>query len=299
MVSVEEAKELIRGGYDIHLHSAPDLLPRKANDIEFARMAKEAGMAGFVLKSHYMPTAERASLVRYVVEGFKAYGGLVLNWGVGGINPVAVEVSAKSGAKVVWMPTIDSINEKGRWTDVNDWSKAPYWAKLSKELKSLNKATPIVIWKGQELREEVYDVLDIIKKYNMILATGHISKEDGLRFIPLASQYGVKRIVVTHPEFPSTSYRVEEQVKLLDYNPVFERCFTTPFSGKTTWDVVIRGIRETGIENNVLSTDLGQPTAPYPVEGMIMFAQKLLEAGFSGDEIHRMIADNPRKLLEE
>ena len=48
-----DAKDLIRGGYDLHVHSAPDVLPRKMNDIEMARRIEESGMAGYAIKSHY------------------------------------------------------------------------------------------------------------------------------------------------------------------------------------------------------------------------------------------------------
>ena len=47
-----DAKDLIRGGYDLHVHSAPDVLPRKMNDIEMARRIEESGMAGYAIKSH-------------------------------------------------------------------------------------------------------------------------------------------------------------------------------------------------------------------------------------------------------
>lgn len=296
----KQLRELIQGGIDTHLHSAPDLLPRKANDIEFAKMAKEYGMSGFVIKSHYMPTAERASLVRYSVDGFKAYGSIVLNNSVGGINPVAVEVSAKSGAKVVWLPTVDSPNERGRWKNVDDWSKAPYWARLQKDLKSFATVSPVKVWKEDgELVDEMYHIFDIIKDYNMVLATGHLEPGEGIRLIKLAYQQGVRKIIVTHPDFPSTLYTLEQQKELLQYGVMLERCFTTPYSGKTTWDKVMTAIRATGPTFNIISTDLGQPNAPYPVEGMLMFAEKLIQNGFSTDEVQRMISDNPRRLLEE
>jgi len=296
----KEVKDLIRDGIDMHLHSAPDLLPRKANDIEFAKMAKEYGMSGFVIKSHYTPTAERASLVRYSVEGFKAYGSIVLNNSVGGINPVAVEVSAKLGAKVVWMPTVDSPNERGRWKNVDDWSKAPYWARLQKDLKSFAVMSPVNVWdEDGELLDEVYHVFDIIKEYNMILATGHLSPEEGIKLVRVAYEHGIRKIIITHPDFPSTLYTLEQQKELLQYGVMLERCFTTPYSGKTTWDKVISAIRTTGPSWNIISTDLGQPNAPYPVEGMLMFAERLLQNGFTTEEIQKMIVDNPKRLLEE
>src|ERR1035437_9377125 len=73
----------LEGAYDLHVHSYPDLMPRVADDIELAERAKDAGMGGFVLKSHYAPTAERAWLVRKVVPGIQAVGSVVFNHFVG------------------------------------------------------------------------------------------------------------------------------------------------------------------------------------------------------------------------
>ena len=46
-------KELIIGAYDLHMHPAPDVLPRKFDDLEMAKRAKENGMSGVAMKYHY------------------------------------------------------------------------------------------------------------------------------------------------------------------------------------------------------------------------------------------------------
>ena len=70
-------------------------------------------MRGLVLKNHYEPTASLAYLVRKLVPGVEAFGGIALNLTVGGINPAAVErMSMVTGGwgRFVWMPTFDSEN---------------------------------------------------------------------------------------------------------------------------------------------------------------------------------------------
>src|SRR5205823_8046638 len=57
------ARELVRGAYDLHVHTSPDIMPRSASDLELAHRCRQWGLAGFVIKSHYVPTAERAALV--------------------------------------------------------------------------------------------------------------------------------------------------------------------------------------------------------------------------------------------
>ena len=44
-------KELIQGAYDLHVHSAPDVMPRKMDDLEMAQRIVASGMAGYALKS--------------------------------------------------------------------------------------------------------------------------------------------------------------------------------------------------------------------------------------------------------
>jgi hypothetical protein len=60
---------------------------------------------------------------------------------------------------------------------------------------------------------------------------------------------------------------------------------------------VYANIRQVGPETTILATDLGQVTAPYPDEGMGIFAGKLLDNGFSEAEVRRMVRDNAAQLL--
>ena len=46
-----DCKELIKGAYDLHVHSAPDVLPRKMNDIEMAKRIPESGMGATPLRA--------------------------------------------------------------------------------------------------------------------------------------------------------------------------------------------------------------------------------------------------------
>jgi hypothetical protein len=233
-----QVKDCLQGSYDMHVHAAPDLVPRKANDIELAEMAKKYGMAGFVLKSHFIPTSERAKLVNYLVKEIKVYGSLTLNYSVGGINPAAVEINIKAGAKVVWMPTLDSIAERGRYNPVTleDWSKAPYWARIMKELeyiKNNKKYPPISILNTDgRIRDEVLEILEIIKDNNVILATGHLPPEEAEKLIEVAYKMGIRKIIVTHPDLPSTRYSIEKQRKLVQFGVKLERCFATFFLEK-------------------------------------------------------------------
>src|SRR5919204_503348 len=157
----ERARELVRGGFDLHVHIAPDVIERRIDDVALARRFEEVGLAGFVLKSHYVPTAERAAVVRGVVPGV---------------------------------------------------------------------------------------------------------------------QEGVRDIVVTHPEFPSQDLSVEDQLELARRGAFLERCFTTPHTGKCTWERWLEATRAVGPEATVVSSDLGQLDNPPVEDGLPLMAEKLMEA---------------------
>jgi hypothetical protein len=296
---VKDVRECIEGAYDMHVHSAPDALPRTGDDIDFAKIAKEYGMRGFVIKNHYFPSCERAQLVNKILgPEIKVFGSIVLNNTVGGINPQAVYISAKMDCKVVWMPTIDAENEKDTW---KRYEKLPYWAKIQKELALAGRLKdPISIWnKDGEFTHEFMEVIDIIKEFDLVLATGHLRPEESIKVIDYAFRKGVKKIVVTHPDFPTTRFPIEAQKQLVEnYKVYLERCFTTPYTNKVSWVEIINAIRETGANYNIISTDLGQPNAPYPAKGLVMFIERLLEYNIPVKDIQKMTIYNPHYLLE-
>src|SRR2546430_1981516 len=108
---MDEARRLLEGAVDTHIHSSPDLVARKLDDYDVARQARERGMAAVVLKNHFFTTTLRAQLVESQVPGVRLIGSIVLNQPMGGINPWAVEAAARGGAKVVWLPTAHSENQ--------------------------------------------------------------------------------------------------------------------------------------------------------------------------------------------
>src|ERR1044071_2387033 len=85
------AQQPLTGVIDIHAHCDPDSTPRSIDAIDLARLARERGMRGLVLKSHYEPTASLAYVARKVVPGLEVFGGIDLNRSVGGVNAAAVE----------------------------------------------------------------------------------------------------------------------------------------------------------------------------------------------------------------
>lgn len=291
-------KTLIEGAYDLHIHSAPDLLPRKMDDLEMAERIIAAKMAGFAIKSHYFCTAERATLVKKLYPACEAIGTVTLNRAVGGINPHAVEMAGRAGAKLVWFPTCDSTHEREHVFTDDANKKLPYWAQLLIEMKAVGlEPPPISIIVDGKLTDETYAVLDIIAEKRMILATSHISKEECFALVQAARERKVEKIIITHVDFPSTFYSVEEQKELASFGAYMEHCYTTWATGKVELAESIHQIKELGPERVIISTDLGQKQAIYPDEGMAAYAEKLSSAGFSDKDIKVMVEKNPKNLL--
>ena len=289
---------LLRDAYDLHIHSAPDVLPRKMDDVEMAQRIIAAGMKGYAIKSHYFCTSERAETIRKIYPRCNALGTITLNSSVGGINPMAVEMAGRSGARIVWFPTVDSEHELAHLAN-SPSQKLPYWAQIKEQMKAEGILSPtICILKNGTLMEQVFSVLDIIARFNMVLATSHISKEETFALVKAAKERKVERIIITHVDFPSTFYTIDEQKDLLKYGAFVEHCYTTPATGKVAWDTVIEQIRAIGAERIVITTDLGQATNVYPDEGLALFGEKLLANGFSEDDIRTMIVRNPSSLVE-
>lgn len=293
------ARDLVRGAYDSHVHVEPDVMPRLTDDLSLARRCADVGMAGFVLKSHYVPTAERAAVVRKAVPGADVRGAITLNASVGGMNPVAVEIAARSGATVVWLPTVDSSNQRACLATDPEGAKPPMWAALQEDLHGRGIAAdpvPVLDADGQ-ITQNLRHVLAIIAEHDMVLATGHLSGEEILTVVKAASQAGVSRIVVTHPEFTSQRVPVDAQRELAAQGALLERCFTTAHTGKVAWSELFEHIAKVGPEHSVLSSDLGQPFNPPVEDGLALMAERLLAAGFTDEQVGTMAVRNTRWLM--
>lgn len=294
----DAAWQAIEGGYDLQVHVAPDVIARRIDDLDLAKEFLAHKLKGFVLKSHYVPTYERAKVVTKAVPGIKAMGAITLNHSVGGLNPVALEIAGRSGNKIVWMPTVDAANETAGRSD-GPTDKLPFWAKIQRELSATGIAPPplSVLGPDGKVTAAARGCLEIIAKHDMILATGHLSKKEIRELVKTAKEMKVKRVMVTHAEFPSQSMTADEQLEAANMGAMIEHCFTTMYTNKAPWDAYFASVRKVGPERIILSTDLGQTINPPVAEGFAMFAQKMLDAGFTPADVRRMAVTNPTEII--
>jgi hypothetical protein len=293
------AHQLVRGAFDIHVHIDPDIIPRRITDLELAKRFSEVGLEGFVLKSHYAPTAERASVVN-AASGLsvRAIGSITLNHGVGGMNASAVEIAARGGARIVWMPTVDAANEARELEGHVLGTKLPLWAVIQSEMRAQGlglEPVHVVDVAGMVL-PETRQVLRVIARHGLVLATGHLGRDEIFAVVDVALEEGVKQIIITHPDYPTQDLSIPDQIALAARGAYLERCVAPSISGKVAWEKMFAAIRATGPEHSVLSTDMGQPKNPPVEDGLPIIVDLLLEAGFTEDEICVMTVTNSRRL---
>lgn len=292
------ARALVAGAYDTHVHVAPDVLERRIDDVTLAHRFAEVGLAGFVLKSHYVPTAERAAVVRRVVPQVDVLGAVTLNAAVGGMNPTAVEIAGREGARIVWLPTVDSRNQRQTGATDPPGARPAMWASLQADLREQGTPPEVVeaVDAGGAVLDRVRQVLRVVARHDLVLATGHLAGGEIAAVVRAAAEEGVRRVVVTHPEFTSQRLPVAQQRELAEAGALLERCFTTAYTGKVDWRAQVDHIRAVGPAHSVLSSDLGQPFNPPVEDGLALLADRLLVAGFTEDEVHTMAVVNSRHL---
>ena len=294
----ERAREAVRDGFDPHVHVAPDFAPRRVTDLELADRFAELGLAGFGLKSHYTATHERAAVVTAARPDVRALGTITLNHSVGGLNATAVEVAARQGARIVWLPTVSAPQEYEEVEHTDPNGKVPVWVRFELDLRAAGvkpRAVPVLDEEGRPL-PGLLEVLEVIAHHGLVLATGHLSQVEIVAVVDAAVEVGVETIVVTHPEFPSQSIPPQVQRELADRGALMERALTTPYTGKCSWERVFEATRAVGAERTVWGSDLGQVFNPPVEDGLAIMADEFFAAGFSDEEVRVMAVQNTRRL---
>ena len=278
---MSNADRLLEGAMDIHVHCAPDpRVDRRGSAIDMAQQARDMGMLGMVLKSHEFPTHPVAYTASQAVPGITLIGGVTLDVEVGGLNPTAVESTAKVGGRVVWMPTFS--------------------ARADRQHKGLNGGISLLDDQGK-LVPEVFSVLEIVKNYDMVLSTGHISTAESMALVSEARKMGIERVVVTHATTMSfwTGMTLEDMKVLASMGAYIEHCLHVlmPLTFRLPPKELVKTITSIGPEKCIISTDFGQDFHPMPAEGLRMGIATLLRAGLEEVEVGMLVKDNPCRLL--
>jgi hypothetical protein len=280
-LSASAQQSPLAGVIDIHVHCAPDSVPRSIDAISLARMAKERGMRALVFKNHYEPTASLADVVRKVVPGIEAFGGIDLNLTVGGMNPSAVEHMADitgGYGRFVWMSTYDS----------------------EAQVKYNHENRPfVVVARDGKLVPEAQQVIEVIAKHNLVMATGHNSPDVDLLLVRASRAAGVKHMVLTHPMVAPIHMSLPQMKDAADMGAYVEFTYNGLIGKSKEFDFAdyAKAIRYVGVDRSILSSDMGQPGNPLHPDALEAFFKGMKQQGFSQGEIDQMSKTNPARLI--
>ena len=264
---------------DCHVHTSPSLMPRRHTDGEILTVARQAGVGTVVLKAHEGSTVERAR-----VQGDDAVGGIVLNSPVGGANPDAVRVAAALGGRIVWMPTVSA--------------PAHVAARRSPELSVHREVrfseVPIVI--DGRVRDEWYDVIDLVAKHDLVLASGHLNMDEAAAVFHLAIARGVKRLLVNHPQMPFLEWRDEHVLLFRELGARVEIGVVADRLAKSDPSPTIYFVERYPRELLVFGSDLGHESFPEYATGIHDWIAKL-ERKLDVGALEAVLIDNGKELL--
>ncbi|UCD07997.1 MAG: hypothetical protein JSU79_06465 [Dehalococcoidales bacterium] len=286
-MQIPNLDELLSGSIDMHLHVGPDEMPTRVDALDAAEQAADVEMKAIVLKNHSYPTTPVAVTAQDIVPEVKVFGSVCLDYEIGGLNIGTLERQAQFGAKVVWMPTFSSTNSR---------------EKMRKLGLNLEGEGFSILDDNGKLVKEIDPILEIVKKHDMVLASGHMAPEEIFALVEEAKKKNIEKIVITHPsdgEFIEKTLSIEELRRLAGMGALIEQTIVTllPTEFCHSPRERVELIKEIGVEHCIMSTDLGQYWNLPPAEGMRFFMAILLRNGLSEKDIEVMAKVNPSKLI--
>ncbi|HZF30733.1 MAG TPA: DUF6282 family protein [Gammaproteobacteria bacterium] len=270
------------GAIDLHAHHDPDSYPRNLDAFEVAKLMRDRGLRGVVLKNHWTETAGLAYLVRkYATPDLEVFGAVTLDTAVGGVNAQAVRYMADvtgGYGRIVWMPTHDSEHE----------------VKYNKESREF-----VPVSRDGALLPEVREVIAVVAEHDLTLATGHVEAWEALAILRAAKDGGVKRLIVTHPLFAAqytlmSIEQLREAVGLGAYIEILGRNLAAEGESKQR---SLAAIRVLGAEHCFVASDSGLEGEINHTDALALGAKALRAAGFSEAELDLMFKDNPAYLV--
>jgi len=284
-VARDDVTEMLHGAYDLHVHSGPDRRPRRYDALDLMRGYAAAGMAGAVVKDHFLPTVGRTHLLNRLLPEFRSFSTCVLNASIGGLNPAAVESALDAGVRYFIMPTVSAAHyrryeghpplDAGSWPD-------------------------ITVLDGQDrLTPATSAVLDALQGHDVVLASGHLSPHETRVLFREAHSRGLRRLVVTHASIDFIDMPMEIQRELAALGAVIEHAYVSAlFNRPVGLDRMWYQMRELGLGSCYLASDLGQPHNPAPLDGWRAALGGLLALGATKDDVAQLVRDTPGGVVD-
>lgn len=291
-----DRKDLLCGVVDLHVHAGPSVAARSVDAIEMLRLAEDAGYRALVVKDHHFPTMMGTTMInRHLLRGkTQIFGGLCLNFSVGGWNPPAVDAACALGARIIWLPTVSAAQHievhKKHFVGTGNLQTAQ---------------TPLAcLTPHGKLRADVRELLLVLARWpQVVMATGHLGAHELDVLIPEALALGVKKILVNHPHFivnatMAHAARWAGMGAYLEINgDLFEGISGNPKRPNVPLSIIDDYLNNVPASRLVVDSDCGQKDSVTPDEAMYRFLCLLLDRGVPRADVDRMAKDNPAFLL--
>jgi Family of unknown function (DUF6282) len=286
---------LLRGAIDTHVHSGPSIAPRGIDHLELLQQASASGFAAVVTKDHDYSGVMTAALIRkhHPELKTKIYSSIVLNNVVGGFNPYAVEHTAALGGRIVWLPTLAAANHLR-------WQASAQWVHPASTDRMRPATAVAVLNDDNSVRDDVKEVLDIVARNDMVLASGHLHASEIWLVFDEAKRRGVKRLVLTHPEdIVDASLNDVKGIAAMGAFIEHSLCmFLDGCKFKTCEAEDLRSqIEAGGVDQTILCSDLGQTGTFSPLEGFRRGVKLCIELGYDDEQIRKMVSTNAARAL--
>ena len=291
------ADKLVEGAIDFHHHGYPEIsyeLKTRNEDADELAIARAAGMAGIVLKSHMWPTVGRAYHLKRLVPDIEVISSITLNPAVGGLSPMSLESAARQGAKVVFFPTWGAAHDRERG------GMSKYIKKFLHRTGDLSPETGLrIIDEHGKVKPEVSECLAVAAEHAMVICTGHISPRESIALAQRAKDFGIESVVFSHPDSHSVGAKREEIRDMVQLDSICEFCALgmLPAFQRISPGLAIEIIQEIKPENAIITTDYFFEWAPPAAETLRMLAGTFLDLGVPEKDVGMMLRDNPKRLL--
>jgi len=241
---------------------------------------------GIVFKNHNTPSTRSVKIVQRVVDQWaeannkkkiELFGGVVLNYAVGGLNPDAVVAAYRLDGKYVWLPNLDSSHHR----NVVNQGVGQGIALIDENDNVVHKAK---------------EVLELVAEGDMVLGVGHQSTRERLMVVREAIKLGVQRIEITHVQFPLV-WTTPEQCKIFADLGAYIGVYAMEIGVDYTWDDVMAIYKAVGPERIVLASDSGHIENPYAVDAMRRLILGFLLRGVPDKDVKLMCQTNAYNLL--
>lgn len=275
--------------FDLHVHAAPDITPRRADDLGVVAAYARAQFTGCVLKAHYESTVGRAAAAARGSGGaLRVYGGVALNQHVGGVNPAAVAACLQAGGRVVWLPTADAHTQRA--------AGLPSLCGVRTDVSARSYGIPP---HDPAAAEDVRRICAMIADADAVLATGHLSTAEVRWLLPVARAAGLRRLLLTHPGYTVPGMEAAEAAEFTEAFGAFAEITTFQLlhqPGMTAAGLAAYASR-VGLDRIVLSSDAGQPDSPSPPEALELLVDSLAREGLDRGALRACAAERPEALV--